>query len=84
MASANTPIISDSQDRGGKLVESRTAGMIREVFKSGRPLTYIRTAEEQRVAGVLVGKQASSLSALILMSARKIAKGTLMAIRTRQ
>jgi SpoVK/Ycf46/Vps4 family AAA+-type ATPase len=33
--------------------ESRAAGMIRKVFDSGRPLTYIRTAEEQRVARVL-------------------------------
>jgi SpoVK/Ycf46/Vps4 family AAA+-type ATPase len=28
--------------------------MIREVFESGRPLTYVRSAEEQRVARVLV------------------------------
>ena len=28
--------------------ESRAAKMIREVFESGRPLTYIRSAEEQR------------------------------------
>ena len=27
--------------------------MIREVFESGRPVTYVRSAEEQRVAGVL-------------------------------
>ena len=33
--------------------ESRAAKLIREVFDSGRPLTYIRTAEEQRVARVL-------------------------------
>jgi hypothetical protein len=34
--------------------ESRAARMIREVFESGRPLTYVRSAEEQRVARVLV------------------------------
>ncbi|HUA19512.1 MAG TPA: AAA family ATPase [Bryobacteraceae bacterium] len=33
--------------------ESRAARMVREVFESGRPLTYIRSAEEQRVARVL-------------------------------
>ncbi len=33
--------------------ESRAAKMIREAFQSGRPLTYIRSAEEQRVARVL-------------------------------
>jgi len=41
-----------SQNRSN-LSESRAAKMIREVFESGRPLAYIRTAEEQRVAGVL-------------------------------
>src|SRR5271166_4931758 len=33
--------------------ESRAANLIREVFESGRPLTYVRSAEEQRVARVL-------------------------------
>jgi SpoVK/Ycf46/Vps4 family AAA+-type ATPase len=33
--------------------ESRAAKMLREVFGSGRPLTYIRSSEEQRVARVL-------------------------------
>jgi len=33
--------------------ESRAAKMLREVFDSGRPLTYIRSAEEQRIARVL-------------------------------
>jgi SpoVK/Ycf46/Vps4 family AAA+-type ATPase len=33
--------------------ESRAANLIREVFESGRPLTYIRSAEEQRIARVL-------------------------------
>ena len=34
-------------------VESRAARTIREVFASGRPLTYLRSAEEQRVSRVL-------------------------------
>lgn len=34
-------------------IESRAAKMIRDVFNSGRPLAYIRTSEEQRVAVVL-------------------------------
>ena len=34
-------------------VESRAAKMVREIFESGRPLTYIRSSEEQRVARVL-------------------------------
>jgi SpoVK/Ycf46/Vps4 family AAA+-type ATPase len=33
--------------------ESRAAKMIREVFESGRPVTYVRSSEEQRVARVL-------------------------------
>ncbi len=33
--------------------ESRAAKLIREVFESGRPLTYIRSTEELRVARVL-------------------------------
>ena len=36
-----------------KFVESRAAKTIREAFESGRPLTYIRSSEEQRVANVL-------------------------------
>ncbi len=32
---------------------SRAAKMVREIFESGRPLTYIRSAEEQRVGKVL-------------------------------
>jgi AAA+ superfamily predicted ATPase len=35
--------------------ESRAARTIREVFDSGRPLAYIRSPEEQRVARVLGG-----------------------------
>lgn len=34
-------------------MESRAAKLIREVFESGRPLTYIRSSEEQRVGSVL-------------------------------
>ena len=33
--------------------ESRAAASIRELFRSGRPLTYIRSVEEQRVASLL-------------------------------
>ncbi|HLJ50343.1 MAG TPA: AAA family ATPase [Bryobacteraceae bacterium] len=42
--------------------ESRAARTIREVFESGRPLTYIRSSEEGRVAAVLaeVGQQLGS------------------------
>src|SRR5262245_19129616 len=35
--------------------ESRAVRTIREIFASGRPLTYIRSAEEHRVARVLHG-----------------------------
>jgi len=34
-------------------MESRAAKMVREVVESGRPLAYIQTSEEQRVAAVL-------------------------------
>src|SRR4030081_711763 len=42
--------------------ESRAARIIREVFESGRPLTYIRSSEEQRVGKVLreVGQRLST------------------------
>jgi hypothetical protein len=33
--------------------ESRASKMVRDVFESGRPLAYIRSPEEQRVANVL-------------------------------
>jgi len=36
-----------------KPAESRAAKAVREIFESGRPLTYIRSAEEQRVVRVL-------------------------------
>jgi hypothetical protein len=35
--------------------ESRAAKVVREIFESGRPLTYVRSTEEQRVAKVLRG-----------------------------
>jgi len=35
-------------------VESRAAKTIREIFESGRPLTYIRSSEEQRVGRLLL------------------------------
>src|SRR3984957_8519771 len=38
---------------GRKTVESRAAKTVREIFESGRPLTYIRSSEEQRIARVL-------------------------------
>jgi AAA+ superfamily predicted ATPase len=38
---------------GKTIAESRAAKTIRGIFESGRPLTYIQTAEEQRVAAVL-------------------------------
>lgn len=34
-------------------IESRAATTLREAFESGRPLTYVRTSEEQRAARVL-------------------------------
>jgi SpoVK/Ycf46/Vps4 family AAA+-type ATPase len=34
-------------------VESRAAKVLREVFESGRPITYVRSAEEARVGSVL-------------------------------
>src|SRR4051794_37978593 len=33
--------------------ESRAAKMLREIFESGRPLTYVLSSEEQRVGRVL-------------------------------
>lgn len=33
--------------------ESRAAKILREIFESGRPLTYVRTTEEQRVGKLL-------------------------------
>ncbi len=47
-------------------VESRAAKMLREVFESGRPLTYLRCAEEQRAAAVL-GEVSRDLSASVPM-----------------
>jgi AAA+ superfamily predicted ATPase len=35
------------------LEASRSLGTLREIFESGRPLAYIRSAEEHRIAGLL-------------------------------
>jgi hypothetical protein len=37
----------------GSPEESRAAKALREIFESGRPLTYVRSAEEQRVGRIL-------------------------------
>jgi SpoVK/Ycf46/Vps4 family AAA+-type ATPase len=50
MASEVAPIAAGESSTHG---ESRAARELREVFESGRPLTYIRTTEERRVADVL-------------------------------
>jgi len=43
------------QSSGGRPAqESRAAKLLREIFESGRPITYIRSAEEQRVARILL------------------------------
>src|SRR5215831_5102587 len=42
--------------------ESRAGRMVREIFESGRPVTYLRSSEEQRVAKVLC-EVAAGLSA---------------------
>src|ERR1019366_6016818 len=41
------------QTTNSPAAESRAAKILREVFESGRPLTYVRTSEEQRAARVL-------------------------------
>ncbi len=40
-------------DIATKSSESRAAKMVREAFESGRPITYIHSTEEQRIAKVL-------------------------------
>ena len=47
----------------GRAPESRAARTLREVFESGRPLTYIRSAEEQRIARVLAEVAAGPVGA---------------------
>ena len=42
-----------SQTTNSPAAESRAAKILREVFESGRPLTYVRTSEEQRAGRVL-------------------------------
>src|SRR5436190_11449697 len=49
--SGNGPLT--EQSRAFQLAESRAARMIHQVFDSGRPLMYIRSAEENRVTRVL-------------------------------
>jgi len=46
--------------------ESRAAKMIRQVFESGRPLTYIRSSEEKRITRVLteVGRRLPASAAV--------------------
>ncbi len=51
VASGKEPFLIVGAIAGG--AESRAAKIVREVFESGRPLIYIRTAEEQRVGRVL-------------------------------
>src|SRR5450759_1681792 len=41
------------QTTNSPVAESRAAQILREVFESGRPLTYVRTSEEQRAGRVL-------------------------------
>src|SRR5437868_5879287 len=48
--------------RAVRSVESRAVKTIREIFESGRPLTYIRSTEEKRVTRVLC-EVGSALSA---------------------
>ena len=43
--------------------ESRSLRTLREIFESGRPLTYIRSAEEQRIAQLLRDAAATLLRA---------------------
>ena len=50
-------------DTTPQVTETRAARMIREAFESGRPITYIHSAEEQRVASVL-----AELSPVLLAS----------------
>jgi hypothetical protein len=47
---AQSPIATPGQ---AGAAESRAARLIRDIFASGRPLTYIRSSEEQRVRRVL-------------------------------
>ncbi len=49
--SADFPVRPSEPPSGG----SRAATAIQDIFASGRPLTYIRSAEEQRVARLLAG-----------------------------
>jgi len=50
---ASESIAPNTVEIAGKSAESRASKMLREIFESGRPLVYVRSAEEQRVARVL-------------------------------
>ncbi len=58
-APTSTSNNSETESRSGQAAataqppESRAAKVIREIFESGRPLTYVRSTEEQRVATIL-------------------------------
>ena len=52
MASKGISAIS-AEPAHSRLVESRAAKTLREILESGRPLAYVRSAEESRVARVL-------------------------------
>jgi SpoVK/Ycf46/Vps4 family AAA+-type ATPase len=56
-----TEIENDSRPAQHSAVESRAAKTVREVFQSGRPLTYIQTSEEQRV-GLILSEVSRALS----------------------
>jgi len=45
--------MSNSSSPQARTAESRAAAAIREIFESGRPLTYIRSSEERRIGRLL-------------------------------
>lgn len=49
---SNGPVAAEPR-KESQSTESRAAKILREVFESGRPLTYIRSSEEQRIGRVL-------------------------------
>lgn len=63
MASEITSPHDAALDRAaGEIAASRAARTLQDVFATGRPLTYIRTAEEHRVANILAGLGARTLN----------------------
>lgn len=50
---ATTTSPAENETLPNDAAESRAAKVVREIFESGRPVTYIRSVEEQRVARVL-------------------------------